>query len=402
VHGLGDQLCEAYDQQGKLLASFVRMHVYPYLTMCSWTPASLFTVELVPDARFSPPAEDLANFTVDPYRYVVGNINQVAVDDKFNVYAAGSVSRNVSVFSAQGRPVARIGALLTTALAAGPRGELWFLSPLGGLAQGLANTSSSELIGKLTRPETAQPETPPERIGESYADLADVRGLVVTPEGWYYRLARRSDQWKVAPGWEIRMGTSEGRPNREEAVGKFKPEDLTDPGQMCLAEPTPGKRVLLIPDAGKGRVVSVPLFTASGDLSPTPLALKGADGNDLTLDHPRAVAIDAQGNLLIAGAQGAYRLKPTGAGTYTLAWQASGLDLSAVAADGDSVYVAETGQQRVLRLDAAGKVVEQYGVTGDPGPAADHLNAPRALAVIGDFLYVADTGNLRVVRLKVR
>ena len=410
VHGLGDQLCEAYDQQGKRTAGFVKMHVYPYLVMSSWTPAGLFTMELVPDARFGSPAEELADFVTDPSRYLVGNINQVAVDGKLNVYAAGSTGRNISVFSPQGQPIARIGALLTTAVAAGPRGELWFLTSQGGLAQGLADTRSSELVAKLSAPEAARPETPPEMVGQSYADVTDVRSLVATPEGWYYRLVRRNEQGKVAPNWEIRMGTSEGRPNPRQAVGKFAPEALTDPGQMCLLETAPGKRALLLPDAAQNRVLNVPLFGSSTDLSPTPLTLKGPGGAELAIDRPRAVAVDDQGRLLVACAQAVYRLQPAGESVYTLDWsarmrqyaQGRQSDLVALAASGDSVFVADAGRHVVYRLDATGEVVEQFGVAGEPGTAADHLDTPHSLAIIGDFLYVADTGNLRVVRLRTR
>jgi hypothetical protein len=112
-------------------------------------------------------------------------------------------------------------------------------------------------------------------------------------------------------------------------------------------------------------VLSVPLFTGSGDLSPTPLALKGADGNDLPLGQPRAVAVDGQGNLLVAGAKGLVRLKPQAGGAWVLDWQTGGLDLCAVAVSGDDVYVAEAGQDRVLRLDGTGKVGGQAKAAGD-------------------------------------
>ncbi len=404
--GLGDTRCEAYDQEGRQVAAFVRMHVYPYLNMCAWTPAGMFTAELVPDARFTLPAEELADFTADPNRHLVGNINQVAMDAEFNVYAAGSTSRNVSVFSPTGEARARIGALLAAAVAAGPRGELWFLSPQNGLAQGLANTRSSEAVGRLREPATAQPGTPPEKVSDSYADLADVRGLVVTAEGWYYRLVRRNEQGKVASNWEMRMGTTEGRPQSQHAVGQFTAQDLVDPGQMCLLETQPGQRVLVIPDAAENRLLSVPLFSGSGDLFPRPLALTHGDGAALALVRPRAVAVDEQGNLLVACAQAVYRFRAEG-GKYTWDPQASAIyaeatmDLTGIAVHGGRVFVSDAQQHRVLRLDAAGKIAEQYGVTGEAGLAVDHLNRPGSLAVIGDFLYIADTGNLRVVRVKV-
>ena len=408
VHGLGNTLSEAYNQQGARLASFVRMHYGPALAVNSWTPAGLFTSELVPDVRFGPVDEAFGDFVVNPRDWVMGTVNQVAVDGGHHVYAACGGSRSVMVFSARGGALARVGALAVRGLSPGPEGDLWLLYAEGGLAQGFPNTRSSEGVALVASPATARPETPPRQVGYSYADVSDLRGLAVTEAGGYYRLCRRNDQYRAVPYWEIRMGTSQGRPNAQAAVGKFPEGALEDPGGLCLAASPPGTPALLIPDAGKQQVWRLPLFTATADLAPVALAFQDREGRPMTLDRPRAVVADAQGNLILATARALYRFRPTTGEAYALEWQAQGFTsdeataFSAVAVAGNEVFVADAGGHRVLHFDGEGRFLEQYGSPGQPGAERDRLNAPSALTAIGDYLYLADTGNLRVIRLKVR
>lgn len=62
---------------------------------------------------------------------------------------------------------------------------------------------------------------------------------------------------------------------------------------------------------------------------------------------------------------------------------------------GDFIYVADTGNSRVLKMDLSGKVVARITYGKNP---SDALNAPRGLYVTEEgHLYVADSGNGRVV-----
>jgi len=76
----------------------------------------------------------------------------------------------------------------------------------------------------------------------------------------------------------------------------------------------------------------------------------------------------------------------------------------AVGPDG-AVYVAETGNHRIVRVEAGGTVSAYVGTGavgdgGDDGPAVSaNLSNPAGLAWEGDTLYVADAGNNRIRRV---
>src|SRR5262249_42557024 len=72
---------------------------------------------------------------------------------------------------------------------------------------------------------------------------------------------------------------------------------------------------------------------------------------------------------------------------------------------GNSLWIADSGRNRVLECSLEGRILRQFG-SGNPGflDAREKdatFNTPLGLARLGDVLYVADTGNhaLRRVRL---
>lgn len=74
-------------------------------------------------------------------------------------------------------------------------------------------------------------------------------------------------------------------------------------------------------------------------------------------------------------------------------------------AAGDRLYVADTGHNRILECTQQGKVVRQFG-SGNAGYWDGRLtdagfNAPQGLAISKDALYVADTGNHCVRRIQL-
>jgi thiol-disulfide isomerase/thioredoxin len=76
-----------------------------------------------------------------------------------------------------------------------------------------------------------------------------------------------------------------------------------------------------------------------------------------------------------------------------------------VVATASSVWIADTGNHRILECDHHGRIVRQFG-TGNPGYGDGRgreamFNAPQGLALTPEFLYVADTGNHCVRRVRL-
>ena len=167
---------------------------------------------------------------------------------------------------------------------------------------------------------------------------------------------------------------------------------------------------------------------ASGTI--TTLAGTGEDGyagdggpaTEARLYSPRGVAADAAGNVYVADAWN-HRVRKidasgtitTVAGTGTWGYGGDGGPATeallgsptGMAADAmGNLYVAETGNHRVRKIDASGTITTLAGTGtrgygGDGGPAVEaRLSYPRGIAAdAAGNVYVADTGNHRVRRI---
>ena len=129
------------------------------------------------------------------------------------------------------------------------------------------------------------------------------------------------------------------------------------------------------------------------------------------LDGPGGVAVDEAGYVFIAdrGNNRVRQIDPDGVIT-TLAGGEDGDDgsdiegqLAAprdVAVDSDgNLYVADTGNHQIHIIDDTGMVTRVAGAAGlgDGGPATKaRLFEPTGLAIVGDTVYIADTGNNRI------
>jgi len=76
-----------------------------------------------------------------------------------------------------------------------------------------------------------------------------------------------------------------------------------------------------------------------------------------------------------------------------------------VVATATSVWIADTGNHRILETDHQGRIMRQFG-TGNPGYGDGRgreamFNAPQGLALTSEWLYVADTGNHSVRRVRL-
>jgi sugar lactone lactonase YvrE len=153
----------------------------------------------------------------------------------------------------------------------------------------------------------------------------------------------------------------------------------------------------------------------------------GGPAIDAGIYGPSGVAVDPSGRVLIADTVN-HRVRRVDPGTgiiTTIAGNArtGGRDEGAFSGDGGpaaraglnqpmgvaadaqgNIYIADTGNHRVRRIDVATGLISTVAGTGTPGDSGDggaaaeaRLNGPRGVAVGPDgVVYVADTGNDRV------
>ena len=144
----------------------------------------------------------------------------------------------------------------------------------------------------------------------------------------------------------------------------------------------------------------------------------GGPATSASLNQPNGVAVDSSGNLFIADT-GNHRIRRVDAVTGTITTVAGngtqgfsgdgGAATSAelnfpygVAVDGSgNLFIADTGNNRIRRVDAATSVISTVagdgttGLSGDGGPAISaSLNSPYGVGVDGSGnLFIADTQN---------
>ncbi|HZT07776.1 MAG TPA: hypothetical protein VFC51_12150 [Chloroflexota bacterium] len=138
--------------------------------------------------------------------------------------------------------------------------------------------------------------------------------------------------------------------------------------------------------------------------------------------NPRAVAVDADGNVFVADEINNHvrRIDTSGiistvAGQCTPGFSGDGGPATAAHLAGPSgiavgssgnLFIADDGNNRVRMVNAAGLITTiagtgEYGLSGDGGPATQAmLQGPRSVAVGGNgSVYISDTGNHRVRRV---
>jgi sugar lactone lactonase YvrE len=155
-------------------------------------------------------------------------------------------------------------------------------------------------------------------------------------------------------------------------------------------------------------------FGATGD---------GGNATAALLREPRGIAVDGAGNVYIADhkAHAIRRVSTSGnislfagtgvkgfAGDNGAAAQARFNNPTGLAVDAtrNHLYVADTGNHRIRRIDLANNTITTFAGTGAAGLNADgaatgtQLNSPSAVAVDGaGIVYIADTNNHRLVRV---
>ena len=146
--------------------------------------------------------------------------------------------------------------------------------------------------------------------------------------------------------------------------------------------------------AGIKRVMKPDRIIRAGGLNaPRNMAI-GKDGSIYVADtgNSRIVKYNSKGEFVTTwGSRTPGGQTPAAPGTFVEPW--------GIAVDGDgNILVADTWNHRIQKFDSVGKFLLQWGVTGVAADGLDRMWGPRDLAVAPDGkIYVTDTGNKRVV-----
>ena len=171
-----------------------------------------------------------------------------------------------------------------------------------------------------------------------------------------------------------------------------------------------GSCTLYIADTGNHRIRRVDSSGTITTVAGTGESGSRGDGGPAiaaALNGPEGVVLDAAGSLYIAdtGNHRIRRVDPSGiittiAGTGLMSPSGVALD------DAGNLYITDTGNHRIRRVDPSGTVTTiagtgESGSRGDGGPAIlAALNGPEGVALdSAGNLYIADTGNHRIRRV---
>jgi tripartite motif-containing protein 71 len=233
-------------------------------------------------------------------------------------------------------------------------------------------------------------------FGSGPGQLAFPRALASDPAGDTYVADTANDRVQVfdSSGAYLRtIGVSAHAP------GVFvAPRGLAvDPSGRLLVVDTDGNRIESFAQGG-GALLGV--WSSAGGVKPG-------------FAEPGGIAIDPRGSVYVADTGNARVARLWGEGTYLseLGGPAdlggaglSGAGSAAVSAATGDLYVADSGHNRVLSYSPTGSLLARVGAgggDGSSGSAPGAFNHPGAVAVApSGYVFVADTGNNRVVKLR--
>ncbi|MEA2151988.1 MAG: tripartite motif-containing protein 71 [Solirubrobacteraceae bacterium] len=235
-------------------------------------------------------------------------------------------------------------------------------------------------------------------FGTKPGQLAFPRAVAADPAGDTYVANTANDR--------IEVYNPSGRLVRTIGISARGLGALTGPRGLAL-DPT-GR--LLVSDTVGSRVE---LFAPENDAFAGQWVAAG--GNRPSFAKPSGIGIDVRGSVYVAD-QGTERIvRLWGDGTYLSELggpashggaQLNGAGAVAVAQGSGRVYVADAGHNRVLSYGAEGALTAKWGAGGGSGAAGSApgaFNHPSGIALsppaLGENVYVADTGNERIVEL---
>jgi len=153
-------------------------------------------------------------------------------------------------------------------------------------------------------------------------------------------------------------------------------------------------------------------FTIVGQFPGSIGTLPGPGSDNAHLNSPQAVAVDGSGNIYVADTNNHRVVKLSNAlplpayvsqfGTGSIGTGTTHLNTpQGVVAGVSNVYISDTNNYRVVKLDGSLTFVDQFGVTGVPGSDATHCLSPQRLTTgiggSGGRLIVADQTRVLVL-----
>jgi uncharacterized protein (TIGR03437 family) len=266
----------------------------------------------------------------------------------------------------------------------------------------------------------------PDGSGATSIWLTSAGGLAMDKQGNLYIYENQLSKVRKVMAGIISTIAGNGTPGYAGDGGPATSAELFPTGSvMGLAVDSAGN--VYISDGYNNAVRKVDTNGIISTVAGTGTAGFSGDGGPATkaqLDFPAGIALDAAGNLYIADTSNnrVRKVAPSGmittfagngnvvySGDNVLAATTAVHSPGGVTVDAQgNVYIAETSDSRVRKVDASGNITTVAGQTkktsgfsGDGGPAtAATLAGPRGLAVdaFGN-LYIADNGNSRIRRV---
>jgi tripartite motif-containing protein 71 len=232
-------------------------------------------------------------------------------------------------------------------------------------------------------------------FGSKPGQLAFPRAVASDPAGDTYVADTANDR--------IEVFNPDGDYLRTLGISAYGPGLLTAPRGLAI-DPT-GQ--LLVADTDGNRIEQ---YAPGSDAYTGQWTLAG--GHAAGFYYPQGIGIDPRGSVYVADVGNERLVRLWGDGTYLGeiggpaelgGAQLSGAGSVAVSSESDLTYVADTNHNRVLVYGPEGRLQARWGAgegDGSAGNGPGALDHPSAFAIAPDGdVYVADTGNDRVVEL---
>ena len=249
-------------------------------------------------------------------------------------------------------------------------------------------------------PPDAQPDTPLRRttVLPVWMGGSDIGGAAADGDDTYIVCNDRRRPTRGVTHLTVTLNHSQG-------FQAVPPKDgfLDAQGLAVFRYPNAPAGHLFVADTGHHCVKRFPLFKHEDKTSvPERVSFSPAETRS-----PKGIAFDAGGNLYLSDTVGVHKFAFVGPRRYRPVWSvpnghgpACMKEPWGVAVDGLRVYVVDRAHHCLRALSIVdGRLVDTFGQPGVTGDDLGHLRNPTFVAARDRTVYVADTGNHRIVRL---